>query len=65
MLHSSLRVGASPPKPFSVTSLAALGTGMVMVIGLWNFRLLGSKVTMGLKVALLPRTFLTSSLCVG
>lgn len=65
MLHSNLRVGASPPNPFSMTSLAALGTGMVMVIGLWNFLLLGSKVTIGLKVALLPKTFLTNSLCIG
>lgn len=34
MLHSNLKVGASPPKPFNMTSLEALGTGMVMVIGL-------------------------------
>lgn len=34
---------------------------MVMVMGLWNFLLLGSTVTMGLKVALLPRVALTRS----
>lgn len=32
-----------------------------MVMGLWNFLLLGSTVTMGLKVALFPRMLLTSS----
>lgn len=65
MLHSNLKVGASPPKPFSMTSLEALGTGIVIVIGLWNFLLLGSKVTIGLKVALLPKIFFTNSLCIG
>lgn len=34
---------------------------MVMVMGLWNFLLRGSTVTMGLKVALFPRTALTRS----
>lgn len=37
------------------------GTGMVIVIGLWNFRLLGSTVTIGLKVALFPSTDLARS----
>lgn len=37
------------------------GTGIVMVMGLWNFLLLGSTVTMGLKVARLPRIFFTVS----
>lgn len=32
-----------------------------MVMGLWNFLLLGSTVTMGLKVARLPRIFFTVS----
>lgn len=65
MLHSSLRVGVSPPYPLIITSLEALGTGMVIVIGLWNFLLLGSNVTIGLNVALLPKIFFTSSLCIG
>lgn len=37
------------------------GTGMVMVMGLWNFLLRGSTVTMGLNVALLPMIFFTVS----
>lgn len=32
-----------------------------MVMGLWNFLLRGSTVTMGLKVALFPRMALASS----
>lgn len=38
---------------------------MVMVMGLWNLRLRGSKVTMGLKEALFPRVFLTTSTLTG
>lgn len=34
---------------------------MVMVMGLWNFLLRGSTVTMGLNVALLPMIFFTVS----
>jgi len=61
MLHSSRRVGV-----LLVPSLdGLLGTGMVMVMGLWNLRLLGSNVTIGLNVALLPRIFLTRSSLMG
>ena len=49
----------------SLLSLGLLGTGIVIVIGLWNFLLLGSSVTIGLNVALLPRIFLTSSILIG
>lgn len=62
MLHKSLRVGVSPPYTQFVPSPVELfGIGIVIVIGLWNFLLLGSKVTMGLNVALLPRILLTKS----
>ena len=40
---------------------AATGTGMVRVIGLWNFRLLGSMVTMGDTATRLPSSFAVSS----
>lgn len=58
-------MGVSPPKLFCTGSELLLGTGMVMVMGLWNFLLRGSRVTMGLKVALFPRTFLTTSIFTG
>ena len=62
MLHSRRRHGAASPLcPLGCPSADLGGTGMVIVIGLWNFLLLGSTVTMGLKVALLPRTALTMS----
>lgn len=66
ILQSRRRVGVSPPNTLAVPSLVELlGTGIVMVIGLWNFRLLGSKVTMGLNVALLPRILFTRSTLIG
>lgn len=65
ILQSSRKVGVSPPKPLRTGSALVLGTGMVMVMGLWNFLLRGSKVTMGLKVALFPRIFLTTSTSTG
>lgn len=58
-------MGVSPPKPLRTGSELLLGTGMVMVMGLWNFLLRGSRVTMGLKVALFPRIFLTTSKITG
>lgn len=51
----------SPLYPLVTPSPDGGGTGIVMVIGLWNFLLLGSTVTMGLNVALFPRIFLTIS----
>lgn len=62
MLHRSRRLGVvSPLYPLVTPSPDGGGTGIVMVIGLWNFLLLGSTVTMGLNVALFPRIFLTIS----
>jgi hypothetical protein len=63
ILHSKRRVGVSPVVVPSLFEL--LGTGIVMVIGLWNFLLRGSSVTIGLNVALLPRIFLTNSRPIG
>lgn len=55
MLQSSLRQGAgSPLRPLATASLDLGGTGIVMVMGLWNFLLLGSTVTIGLNDARLP-----------
>lgn len=65
ILQSRRKVGVSPPKPLRTGSELLLGTGMVMVMGLWNFRLRGSRVTMGLKEALFPRVFLTTSTLTG
>lgn len=65
MLQSSRNVGVYPPKPLRTGSELLLGTEMVMVIGLWNFLLRGSRVTMGLKVALFPKIFLTTSTLSG
>ena len=66
MLQSKRKVGVSPlnsaPGP---SLLELLGIGIVIVIGLWNFLLLGSRVTIELNVALLPRIFLTTSTSMG
>ena len=62
MLQSRRRQGAQSPRwPLGWPSADRGGTGMVMVMGLWNFLLLGSTVTMGLKVALFPRMALARS----
>lgn len=62
MLQSRRRQGAESPRcPLGWPSADLGGTGIVIVIGLWNFLLLGSTVTMGLKVALFPSTALTMS----
>lgn len=65
ILHSKRSVGVSPPKPLYIGSVEVLGTGMVIVMGLWNFRLRGSRVTIGLNVALFPKNFLTRSTFTG
>lgn len=64
ILQRSLNVGVSPPQVFTPW-LYAVGTGMVTVMGLWNFLRRGSIVTMGLTITLFPRTFLTTSLLTG
>lgn len=65
MLHRSLRVGASPEYWLIMPLLAACGTGMVKVMGLWNFRRRGSTVTMGDTATRLPSSFATSSAGIG
>ena len=44
---------------------AAWGTGMVRVMGLWNFLRLGSTVTMGDTATLLPNNLAVSSGGIG
>lgn len=62
MLQRRRRLGVvSPLYPLDTPSPEGGGTGMVIVIGLWNFLLLGSTVTIGLNVALFPRIFFTIS----
>lgn len=62
MLHRRRRLGVvSPLYPSEAPSPEGGGTGMVIVMGLWNFLLLGSTVTIGLNVALFPRIFFTIS----
>lgn len=66
MLQSKRKVGVSPLNSVPGPSLLELlGMGIVIVIGLWNFLLLGSSVTIELNVALLPRIFLTTSTSMG
>lgn len=62
MLQRRRRLGVvSPLYPLATPSPEGGGTGMVIVMGLWNFLLLGSTVTIGLNVALFPRIFFTIS----
>lgn len=50
------------PSPLSLgLSVQEGGSGIRSPMGRWNFRRLGSTVTMGLKVAWLPRSLVTSS----
>ena len=65
MLHNSRSVGASPPYWFSMPFCDALGTGTVMVMGLWNLRRRGSTVTMGLTATRLPSILATRSAGTG
>lgn len=66
MLQSKRKVGTSPLyTPLWPSLLELLGIGMVIVIGLWNFLLRGSNVTIELNVALLPRIFRTTSTSMG
>lgn len=44
---------------------AAVGTGIVRVMGLWNLRLRGSTVTIGETATLLPNSFDTTSGATG
>lgn len=65
MLQRSRRVGASPEYWLIMPLLAAWGTGMVRVMGLWNFLRRGSTVTIGDTATPLPRSLATSSAGIG
>lgn len=65
MEHRRRRVGASPEYWLIIPLLAALGTGMVSVIGLWNFLLRGSTVTIGDTATRFPSSFAVSSAGMG
>jgi hypothetical protein len=65
ILHSSLSVGASPEYWLIMPLLAACGTGIVRVIGLWNLRRRGSTVTIGETATRFPSSFATSSVGIG
>ncbi|KAF4523416.1 hypothetical protein B566_EDAN007888 [Ephemera danica] len=62
---SRRRVGASPEYWLIMPLLAAWGTGMVSVMGLWNFLRRGSTVTMGDTATRLPNILATNSLGMG
>jgi len=59
------RVGASPEYWLIMPLLAARGTGMVSVMGLWNLRRLGSTVTIGETATRFPRSLAVSSAGIG
>lgn len=60
-LHRRRRLVVSP-SPLSLgLSVHEGGSGIRSPMGRWNFRRLGSTVTMGLNVAWLPRSLVTSS----
>ena len=63
--HKSLKVGVSPLYWLIIPLPAAWGTGIVKVIGLWNFRLRGSTVTIGETATLLPSSLAVSSGGIG
>ena len=63
--HSSRRVGVSPEYWLIMPFEAATGTGMVSVIGLWNFLLRGSTVTIGDTATRFPSNFAVSSVGIG
>merc|ERR1719410_222057 len=65
MEQSNLRVGVSPLYWLIIPLEAATGTGMVRVIGLWNFRLRGSMVTIGDTATRLPSSLAVSSEGIG
>lgn len=65
ILQRSRSVGASPLYWLIIPLLAACGTGIVSEIGLWNFLLLGSTVTIGETATRLPRSLAVSSAGIG
>lgn len=60
-LQSSRRLVVSPSPLSRGLSIQDGGSGMRRPMGRWNFRRLGSTVTMGLNVAWLPSSLVTSS----
>ena len=58
-------MGVSPLYELIIPFPAAVGTGMVRVMGLWNFLRLGSTVTMGDTATLLPSSLAVSSGGIG
>lgn len=65
ILQSRRRVGASPVYWLIMPRVAACGTGMVSVIGLWNLRRLGSIVQIGDTATRLPNILVTNSDGIG
>lgn len=65
MLQSNRNVGASPEYWLIIPLLAACGTGIVNVMGLWNLRRLGSTVTIGETATRLPSSLATKSAGMG
>lgn len=65
ILQSNLSVGTSPEYGLIMPLLAACGTGIVRVIGLWNLRRRGSTVTIGETATRFPNSFVTSSVGIG
>lgn len=61
MLYMTRRVGASFSYWLIMPFWAALGTGMVTVMAVWNRRRRGSKVTMGLTATRFPSSLDTRS----
>lgn len=57
MLHSRRSEGFSFGYWLIIPFCAAFGTGIVNVIGLWNLRLRGSTVTIGLHATRFPNSF--------
>ena len=65
MLQSRRKVGVSPLYWLIIPRAAAWGTGIVKVMGLWNFLRRGSTVTIGDTATRLPNSFTTSSVPIG
>lgn len=65
MEHKSLNVGALPEYWFIIPWLCALGAGILRVIALWNFLLLGSTVTIGETATPRPRSLAVNSGSIG
>lgn len=65
MEHKSLKVGALPEYWFIIPWLCARGAGILKVIALWNFLLLGSTVTIGETATPRPRSLAVNSGSIG